>query len=115
MNMMMIVDHVFGTERPYFYALIAIGVISLAVLLLYAFMWKRCAYKSVRAALVACSAVVILLNGMLWSCFKPSPVSADMTRREVVEHIGSMTCSEFSAKYDVVTYDGEYYHLVERK
>ena len=115
MDMMMIVDHVFGTERPYFYALIVIGGISLVALALYAFMWKRCTYTSVRAMLVACSAVVVLLNGMLWSCFKPSPARDDMTRKELVEHIGSMTCSEFSAKYDVITYDGEYYHLVERR
>lgn len=104
MNMMIIVDHVFGTEKPYFYALIAIGVISLAALLLYTFMWKRCAYKFVRAALVACSAVVVLLNGMLWSCFRPCPPEEP---KSIVD--------EFHERYEVVTDDGEYYYLVERR
>lgn len=115
MDIISLVNHVFGTERPYFYALVAIGVFSLAALAFYALMWRRCAYRSVRAALLSCSAMIILLNGLLWSCFAPAPVSADVTRRELVEHIGSMTCSEFSEKYDVITYDGEYYHLAPKE
>lgn len=109
------IDRVFGTEQPYLYVLLAIAAVSALALLLYAHLWRRCSDQGVRASIAVCGCVIFLLNGMLWSCFRPVSVKPQMTKRELVGWLGTMTTAEFANRYEVTTDDGKTYYVREKE